>query len=99
LNADPAEKAPQTLLNPPQSGTGGATRRPNGTILRRVVRVTSVSLVLLPMLTFACGIIVNGLGRDAVGVACTIGLASLALDALALVFAILALAVIALRQR
>ncbi|MDQ6833132.1 MAG: hypothetical protein M3008_07020 [Chloroflexota bacterium] len=63
----------------------------------RYVIVAAALLALLPMLTFACGAIVAGLGRNAVRIVLDVGLAALVLDALAFVLAIVALAVTALR--
>lgn len=82
---------------PLASSSMHAMHRPRATAVRRMVRVTAALLAVLPMLTFACGIILNGLGREVVGIVFDIGLAALAVDALALVCALLALALIAPR--
>ncbi len=65
--------------------------------LLRCVMITAALLALLPMFAFACGAIVNGLGRAAVRFVLSIGIAALALDAFVLMIAVVALAVTALR--
>lgn len=70
----------------PRQGDSG---RPTATPWLRRIAALAAALACLPVLTFACAIIVNGFGRDVVGIVLDVGLAILAIDAVALVFAIL----------
>lgn len=67
-------------------------------VLRRLLIVVGVGIFVIPILTFACGISVVGLGPDAVRIVLGVGLTALALDARTSVAVLMVLIAIALRS-
>lgn len=84
-NANALREPPHTA-RPASSGT-------------RALAVAAALLAVLPMLTFACAIVVNGFGRRAVAIVLDIGLATTAIAALVLAAASLTFALVGLQPR